>query len=161
MVPDYQVINNPRAFFKKGRVFMVPWPEPGGDFVKEASGPQIILKIRRFVVIRPKATFCLCLPINTYEGQATTKPGVSAQDHAAVVPEGESPRYHANETELQKSAIHIKIENQSTGPVDHMARINFAKVYTVEYNVKVCNVGRIIPDSIWRMDEYFAGCAKT
>jgi hypothetical protein len=155
---DYTVINNPRGFFKKGRVFMVPWPEPGGDFVKDQSGPPVILKIRRFVVIRPKATFCLCLPINTYSGQATTKPGVAAQDHAAVVPESGEAQYHPKEEKLTKTPMIIIVENASTGPISPMARINFAKVYTVEYNVKVRKVGRIASDSIWRMDEYFTEC---
>ena len=139
---------------------MVPWPEPGGDFVKDQSGPPVFVKIRRFVVIRPKATFCLCLPISTYQGQATTKPGVTAQDHAAVVLEGGQPQYHPNEAKLEKSPMFIKVENHSTGQIDPMSRINFAKVYTVEYNVKVRNIGRIIPDSIWRMDEYFAECSR-
>ncbi|CAO2655104.1 Nn.00g101680.m01.CDS01 [Neocucurbitaria sp. VM-36] len=152
---EYMVIKSPRAFFKKGRVFMVPWPEPGGAFVKDQSGPPVLVKIRRFVVIRAKASFCLCLPISTYQGQATTKPGVGVQDHAAVVLEGCEAQYHPNETELRKSPMFIKVENQTTGPIDPMSRINFAKVYTVEYNVKVRNVGRFISDSIWRMDEYF------
>jgi hypothetical protein len=155
---DYTVINNPRGFFKKGRVFMVPWPESGGRLVKDQSGPPVSLKIRRFVVIRPKATFCLCLPINTYSAQATTKPGVVAQDHAAVVPEGGEVQYHSKEETLSKTPMFITVENASTGPISPMARINFAKIYTVEYNVKVRKVGRIVSDSIWRMDEYFTEC---
>jgi hypothetical protein len=155
---DYTVINNPRGFFKKGRVFMVPWPESGGRLVKDQSGPLVSMKIRRFVVIRPKATFCLCLPINTYSGQATSKPGVVAQDHVAVVPEGGDVQYHPKEEALTKTPMFIVVEDPSTGPISPMARINFAKVYTVEYNVKVRKVGRIVSDSIWRMDAYFMEC---
>jgi hypothetical protein len=139
---------------------MVPWPEPGGDFVKDRVGPPVVVKIRRFVVIRPKSTFCLCLPIHTYNGQATTKPGVVAQDHAAVVAENDQVQYLPQEAELAKTPIYIKVENTSTGPIDPASRINFAKIYTVEYNVKVRKVGRIVADSVWRMDQYFAECSK-
>ncbi|OAG17351.1 hypothetical protein CC77DRAFT_287849 [Alternaria alternata] len=155
---DYTVINNPRAFFKKGKVFMVPWPELSGNLVKGQAGPPVMVKIRRLVVIRPKATFCLCLPIHTYSGQATSKPGVAAQDHAPVVSEGGEVIYHENEAKLTKSPMYIKVEKSSTGPVSPMSRLNFAKVYTVEYNVKVRPIGRLIPDSVWRMEEYFMEC---
>ncbi|CAN9173373.1 unnamed protein product [Alternaria sp. RS040] len=155
---DYTVINNPRAFFKKGKVFMVPWPELSGGLVKGQAGPPVMVKVRRLVVIRPKATFCLCLPIHTYSGQATSKPGVAAQDHAPVVSEGGEVIYHENEAKLTKSPMYIKVEKSSTGPVSPMSRLNFAKVYTVEYNVKVRPIGRLIPDSVWRMEEYFMEC---
>ncbi|RYN42241.1 hypothetical protein AA0114_g10562 [Alternaria tenuissima] len=155
---DYTVINNPRAFFKKGKVFMVPWPELSGDLVKGQAGPPVMVKVRRFVVVRPKATFCLCLPIHTYSGQATSKAGVAAQDHAPVVSEGGEVIYHENEAKLTKSPMYIKVEKSSTGPVSPMSRLNFAKVYTVEYNVKVRPIGRLIPDSVWRMEEYFMEC---
>jgi hypothetical protein len=158
---DYQVVQNPRGFFKKGVVFMVPWPEPGGDFVKDRVGPPVVVKIRRFVVIRPKNTFCLCLPIHTYGGQATTKPGINPQDHAAVIAENDDVDYRLpNEAKLDKTPLRIKVENASTGPIDRASRINFAKIYTVEYNVKVWKVGRIVSDSVWRMEQYFTECSR-
>ncbi|CAN9239027.1 unnamed protein product [Alternaria alternata] len=157
---DYQIVQNPRGFFKKGTVFMVPWPEPGGDFVKDRVGPPVVVKIRRFVVIRPKNTFCLCLPIQTYGGQATTKPGVIPQDHAAVVAENDQVKYLPHEAGISKTPLYIKVENASTGPIDPASRINFAKIYTVEYNVKVWKVGRIVSDSVWRMEQYFTECSK-
>ncbi|EAT81124.1 hypothetical protein SNOG_11416 [Parastagonospora nodorum SN15] len=93
--------------------------------------------------------------------KATTKAGVAIQDHAAVVVEGGEEVLHDGEAKLLNSAIFIRVENEAAPPVDPMSRINFAKVYTLEYNVKVRNVGRIIPDSIWRMDEYFVQSTRT
>lgn len=139
---------------------MVPWPEPGGDSLRDHWGPRVFVKIRRFVVIRPRATFCLCLPIHTYQGQATTKPGLSIQDHAAVIEEGQEMIAHEEEEDLTKEPLSIKIENPDVGSVDPMSRINFGKVYTVEYNVKVRNIGRIIPSSIHKMDQYFSECFR-
>ncbi len=137
---------------------MVPWAEPSGDSVSGRYGSHTFIKIRRFVVVRPRPGFCLCLAIHTYQGRATTKPGVRPEDHAAVVAEGEAPRLAPGELPLRKDPMFIKVENDSTGTIDPMSRINFAKVYTVEYNVKARNVGRILSDSIWRMDRYFAQC---
>lgn len=157
---DYQVIMNPRGFFKKGRVFMVPLPEPGGDSLRDQMGPPVFVKIRRFVVVRPRTTFCLCLPIQTYQGQATTKPGVSVHEHAAVVQEGHTATLHPDGETLTKPPISIKLENPKIHEVDPMSRVNFGKVYTVEYNVKVCNIGRLVPESIYRMDRYFSECFR-
>ncbi|KAJ4351131.1 uncharacterized protein N0V89_006470 [Didymosphaeria variabile] len=151
---EFETVNNPKAFFKKGRVFMTPWPEPSGDAIKDQTGPRVSVKIRTFVVIRPQNGHCTCIPINTYQDQGTRKPGVIAKDHAAVVPVGERSTEHPLES-LTKSPIFLKVENLSTGPVDPMSRINFAKVYTIEENVKVRNIGRIVPESIHQMDEYF------
>ncbi|KAL5371839.1 hypothetical protein DPSP01_013954 [Paraphaeosphaeria sporulosa] len=155
-VPDteFEIVHNPKAFFKKGRVFMTPWPEPAGDAVRDQTGPRVSVNIQTFVVIRPQHGHCTCLPINTYGGQGTRKPGVIARDHAAVVAHGDEPPKHSLEP-LTKSPIFLKVENESIGPVDPMSRINFAKVYTVEDNMKVRNIGRIVPESIHRMDEYF------
>ncbi|CAN9140440.1 unnamed protein product [Alternaria alternata] len=95
-----------------------------------------------------------------HSGQGTSKPGIAPQDHVAVVPEGGEVCYHENEAKLTKSPVYIKVEDTSTGPVSPMARLNFAKIFTVEYNVKIRPIGRLIPDSIWRMDQYFMECLK-
>jgi hypothetical protein len=146
---------------------MVPWPELGGPWVKESLGPSeqaeppVKIKIRRLVVIRPRATFCLCLSINTYQGQATTKTGIAVHDHAAVVVEDGEVVLHEREAELQKSPLFIRVENQLAPPISTMSRIDFGKVYTLEYNIKVRNIGRLLPESIRRMDEYFVETSRT
>ncbi|KAG9193987.1 hypothetical protein G6011_04022 [Alternaria panax] len=63
-----------------------------------------------------------------HAGQATSKNGVAAQDHAAVVPEGGEVIYHENEAKLTKSPMYIKVEKALIGLISPMARLNFAKV---------------------------------
>ncbi|KAF2181248.1 hypothetical protein K469DRAFT_589579 [Zopfia rhizophila CBS 207.26] len=147
----YKIVNKPRAFFKKGRVIMVLWPEPDGSPNPQGS---VYLKVRRFVVVRARSTFCLCIPISTYQGQATTKANVAAQDHAPVVPIGGVAQLHPEEHRLTKSPLYIKVEDPSIS-IDLMSRINFAKIYTLEYNIRVRNVGRISSTSIKTLEEYF------
>lgn len=132
----------------------MPWPEPGGECLKDGAGPPVHVEDRIFVVIRPRATYCLCLPVNTYEGQATSKLDLAAQDHAAVVPLGGEAQLHEQEQPLTKSPMFVTIENENVS-VDSMARINFAKVYTIEHGVRVQSIGRIVSDSIWQMEKYF------
>ncbi|KAF2818652.1 hypothetical protein CC86DRAFT_155049 [Ophiobolus disseminans] len=140
---------NPRAFFKKGRVFMTLWAEPRGF-----SG-VVRSEVTWFAVVKPSPRFSICLRIRTYSGQATTKPGVSARDYAAVIPAGGSFTPHFKGEELGKEPIEVKVENTGVS-LDPMSRINFAKPYTVEHNVKIANIGRVVATSVGLLDRYFA-----
>lgn len=86
-------------------------------------------------------------PINTYLKQGTLKNGVNAEHHT-IVYTSIKPEYLNGEWDkgMTKQAIRIdpatprdKLEPQS--------RLNYARVYTVEYNVKVCFIGKVHVDS--------------
>ncbi|KAH8722580.1 hypothetical protein GQ44DRAFT_711686 [Phaeosphaeriaceae sp. PMI808] len=147
--PELALASNPRAFFKKGRVFMTMWAEPKG------FSDDVFLELVRFAVIRPKPTFSICLRISTYNGQATTKPGVTAQDHAAIIQMGGSYSLHTMGEEIDKGPIEVKLEDPKI-TIDPMSRINLAKPYTVEHNIKIRNIGRVVGDSVGLLDQYFA-----
>jgi len=108
----------------------------------------------RFVVLKSYTTYSVCLRISTYSGQATTKAGVVAEHHAAIVPVGGSITPHKN-GEIMDRKIELVVENSSI-TIDSMSRVNFAKPYTVEHNVKVRNVGRLVGESVGRLDDYLA-----
>jgi hypothetical protein len=91
--------------------------------------------------------------MNTYGGQATTKPGVNAQDHAAVYQQGRSFPDTTGEV-LSKQPFPIIVE-ASSETIDSKSRINFNKPYTVEHNIKVMNVGRIAPGYLDLLRQYF------
>jgi len=141
---------------------MMLWAEPRGasslsnldKFTSEWSGEQAFCEVRRFCIIRRKPTYCLCLPISTYSGHATTKPGLVVQDHAVIAPVGGSVQLHPKERQLMKSPLFVIVEDEAVS-IDPMSRINFAKVYTVEYNVKIRRIGRICPDSMKDLEDYF------
>jgi hypothetical protein len=94
------------------------------------------------------------LPISTYHGKATTNTGVSAQDHAAIVPIGTEVQLHPDEQALTKAPVYMKIED-TTVSIDPMSRINFGRVSTLEYNHKVRNIGRVVTESIRMLDKNF------
>jgi hypothetical protein len=131
---------------------MTLWAEP------EGFSDKAYMKIVRFVVVTKKSGHSVCLRISTYDKQATTKAGLNPDDHAAVVPQGTpSGKYtqHWKGETLAKLPLEVKVENSGV-TIDAMSRINFAKPYTVEHNIKVQNVGRVVGESVKRLTEYFA-----
>jgi hypothetical protein len=104
--------------------------------------------------MRPRSSHCLCLPISTYQGKATANTGIAAQDHAAIIPVGSEVRLHPDEQALKKAPLYMKVEDASVS-IDPMSRVNFARVSTLEYNLKVRNVGRVVAESIKLMEEHF------
>ncbi|KAH7348833.1 hypothetical protein BKA65DRAFT_477215 [Rhexocercosporidium sp. MPI-PUGE-AT-0058] len=125
------------------RVFKVLWSEPEGT-----NGTNITTwggsfkKIRRFVIVRNFEGHCLCLPILTYGGRGTLKPGVHSEDHAVVYSDRETgPILLPGET-LSKSPLRME-PNDDSQKLDTTSRVNYAKVYTVEHNVKVFFIGAL------------------
>ncbi|PVH81053.1 hypothetical protein DL98DRAFT_514958 [Cadophora sp. DSE1049] len=150
--------------FKWGRVFKVLWSEPLGSDDKVSGdetdtdveegrgklGAKSFSKVRRFVIIKPMAGHCICLPILTYAGKGVTKTGVHAQHHAPMFNKGGKVVYAKGERE--KGLTRNPIEFEPASPrhkLDGISRLNYAKAYTVEYNVKVWFIGRIARESEW------------
>ncbi|RFU30133.1 hypothetical protein B7463_g6191, partial [Scytalidium lignicola] len=157
----FRVNGRPQRFFKPGRVFMVLWSEPtsapseeGSNYSDIVYGEKVFSEIRRFVVIRDGVGSCICCPIQTYGKRATTKPGARSQDHAAVFAVGEQPQLLQGEDLLHRDPFPIAVEDVNI-KIDPASRLNFAKIYTVEHNVKVRNIGRIDKTHVQRLKDYF------
>ena len=132
---------------------MTLWTEPDGHTGRPFTKPA------RFVVVKSALTFSVCLRISTYSGQATTKPGVIRDQHAPVFRQGYRPEIlpdesQPNEPQLQKP-IEIKLENEEID-VSPKSRINFGKPYTIEHNVKVKNIGRVVGESVRELEYHLA-----
>jgi hypothetical protein len=154
------VISQPARFFQIGRVFKMLWTEPAGETAADTDkeyyhpvgyGQLSFSKMRRFVVVRKRLHSCLCLAISTYGGQGAAKKDSRSQDHAVV--------YSSKDTLPQdirfgKEPISIIIEEPSE-TIDPKSVIDFGRVYTVEHNVKVLNVGRLAGSDKKRLDQYF------
>ena len=116
---------------------------------------QGIFEIRWFAVVRPKASHCICLGISTNNPKTSSSAPALNQDSAAVIPiENTSMEPHIGERSAER-VLYVKVENDSV-LIESESRINFAKPYTVEYNIKVRNVGRVFGDSVGLMERYFA-----
>jgi hypothetical protein len=79
----------------------------------------------------------------TYNGQGVRKRGVHAEHHA-IIYSGKKPVAFRGEKEkgLQMRSIKVTPDNPRH-KLDDASRLNYAKTYTVEYNVKVVSPGTV------------------
>jgi hypothetical protein len=125
------------------------------NFISVGAFEQpVFTKVRRFVVIRKRLHCSLCLPILTYRGQGAAKNGVRAEDHAIVYQAGRPQPLASPDEKLSKDPLGIVLED-SREKLDRMSRIDFGKVYTVQHNLKVVNVGRISSSDMDRLKWYY------
>ena len=80
--------------------------------------------------------------ISTHGGRATTKKGLNQAEHTIVYTGSEIPQKIKGETNLRKDAINI-IPINPKEKLDALSRVNLAKTYPVEHNVKVKEVGKV------------------
>jgi hypothetical protein len=87
----------------------------------------------------------------TYNGQGVNKRGIIAKHHA-IIYSGKRPIAFKGEKEkgLQFRAIRAKLD-AVRDRLDDASRLNYAKQYTIEYNVKVWFIGSIFSDFEWQL----------
>lgn len=96
----------------------------------------------------------LARPISTYGGRGTAKPGLDASSHSIIYMTGGRPTRLSSETGITKEPIQVDPAEKDQ-KLDKMSRVNFAKVYTVEHNIKVMNVGQVSQRSIMHLEAYW------
>ncbi|KAM3068126.1 hypothetical protein ACMFMG_011175 [Clarireedia jacksonii] len=152
--PNYKVHRS--RDFKWGRVLKVLWSEPGGIGRNSIGGTESIRqgpfgqnyyhKVRRFLIVKESQGHCLCLPIMTYGQQGTKKHGVHPSHHAIIYTD--QPRLLQGEDPVRAMKQPVKvIPNGPQHKLDSASRLNYAKVYTVEHNVKVWFIGHLAKES--------------
>ena len=112
---------------------------------------SILLEVFEFEDNHHHSELILNRPINTYNGQGVTKPGLSESDrraHAVIYMTDRQPFCLPEEEKyLTKKPIAVE-KTSSDQKLDPMSRLNFKKCYTIEHNVKVMSVGRVTKDSL-------------
>jgi hypothetical protein len=93
-------------------------------------------------------------PILTYGGKGTTKKGLDPTTHAIIYMSDQNPRRLAAETKMTKEPLAVDAASPDQ-KLDDLSRINFAKIYTVEYNVKIMPVGQVTASSLPYLTSYF------
>ena len=163
-------------FFVVGKVFAMLWHEGAGD---KKHGPlsqvgpykvekydkkggkyreEVFSHIRRMAVVKARHGYCWCIPINTYSYQGVAKKGLSDVDrqaHAIIYMDDTKLAISSKEKGMMfKTPIAVTATN-SEQKLHVMSRINFGKVYSVEWNVKVMPVGRVNAQSMAAFTGYW------
>jgi hypothetical protein len=167
--PRYVKRSDARKFFVVGRVFALLWHENAGegqtgregyiDHTTEGRfGSRVFSHIRRMAVVIERKGYCVCIPIHTYGGQGILKRGLDLKErqaHSIIHASDTNPAAQKEERAvLVKKPIAVTMANKEQ-KLDKSSRINFAKPHTVEWNVKVMNVGRVTPESLPAFKSYF------
>lgn len=138
---------------------------PNSTIVRGRFGERIYSSIRRFVIIRVnraqhfvEAWYVMSSTmedtqfltelsaITTYNNRGVLKPGCNPSEHTIVYSQGYQPKYIAGEYErgMTKTPIEVALGE----PGEYMtpkSRLRFGKSYTIECNVKVRDMGMVIP----------------
>lgn len=153
--PRYRIQRS--SFFVVGRVFAAifyeaayqigeerPFEWSRGSVSSMSSGTSVCEFARRMVVVKVGHGHSLTVPIKTYSGRGLTKRGLTQKDihdHAIIHTESVEPKQVPDEPISNKRPISMRpARTQRLNPA---SRINFAKIYTIEHNSKVMDIGMI------------------
>jgi hypothetical protein len=152
----YRQRRDKAEYFIVGRLFAILWHEnmgitnkrPGPDvqFTRDNRfGEKIFSHIRRMIVVRQRYGYCWCVSINTYGGRGLVgknRSDAEVQSHTIVYESTSRPAMFKEEQGLMtKESIAVDMVPGHT--LDKASRLNYAKVCTVEHNVKVMDIGMV------------------
>ncbi|KAH8727746.1 hypothetical protein GQ44DRAFT_702912 [Phaeosphaeriaceae sp. PMI808] len=177
--PRYRVRTRAEAydFFRQGRVFAMLWAEVAGTSLGNRNGtensrltaypsPAIIdgrfgenvhCNIRRFVVVRVNRHqhFVEACAITTYGNRGVLKPGCNPAEHTIVHLAGILPQPMVGEVERGMTKEPIAITpTEVTEWIHPASRIRLGKIYSIECNVKVCDIGMVVNENKTRLLHY-------
>ncbi|KAF1832449.1 hypothetical protein BDW02DRAFT_529770 [Decorospora gaudefroyi] len=157
-----------KEFFQEGKVFSILFTEPLGSTAAATSyndsvslvklGGQVYTQVRRFIVVRQKREFCFALPIFTYSGKGTKKSGVVVREHAIAYAYGSTPTLLPGEYPLEKDPICIVMTapaNERGSTLSPSSRIYFGIHHPIQYNVKVKDLGYVLPEHVPQLTAYW------
>ncbi|KAG4435135.1 hypothetical protein IFR05_009367, partial [Cadophora sp. M221] len=153
-----------KKFFRRGRVFSTLWTESYDDSMQsendqfrsvvtyEVSYKQrVFSKIRRFVVVKKDDRSCTCLPVTTYDGKGYKKRGINLNHHGLIYSSRDPPRCPDGITKRPLKIVLSKGAEKLVNP----SYLNYGRVYTVETNVKVRDVGELDDASKKLLRQYY------
>lgn len=153
---SYTTPGNPTRFFVPGKVFLAPWVTPAGTTASTRftgsylgeSELQTFSRVRRYIVVRPDSGYCSAIPIVTYGGRGVSKPGINKSEHCIIYTGAHVPNPlieelpSRNESPMQPIPIRVIPDNVAE-KLDPTSRVDFGKVETILYNIKVKAFGNV------------------
>jgi hypothetical protein len=167
--PSYAVRRKDwKSFFRQGRVFSTLWTDAFADITNEseynqfpsvvsyrvAYNERVHSKIRRFVVVKFGDRYCTCLPVTTYNRRGYRKGGIDLNEHGLIYSDKREP---ASIRGIKKKALKVSL-SPGADKLINPSYINYGRVYTVETNVKVKDVGELNSDSRRLLRQYWNEC---
>ncbi|KAF4625912.1 hypothetical protein G7Y89_g12247 [Cudoniella acicularis] len=127
--------------FRPGRVFCTLWTDPTSE--KTNRNQTFISEVMR-------EGCCNCLPVTSYEGRSHKKSGIELNEHGQIYS-------HKRPKEVQgMKKKPLKVILSKTGDaLEDTSLVNYGRIYTVESNVKVLDVGVLDEDSQKRLQRYY------
>lgn len=92
--------------------------------------------------------------ITTHNGHGTVGKLIMQREHSIIYTGEEAPARLPEEKKLNKDPIQV-IPVENAEPLDPLSRINYAKPYPIEHNVKVCEVGMVAPRDVRKINAYY------
>lgn len=99
-------------------------------------------------------------PITTYSSRGAGKRGVDQRAHAIIYTGSHPPEKLATERDMNKSAIRV-VPARADEKLDPKSRVNMGKIYTVEWNTKVKEIGQVEKDSLVKLLAYWKQIINT
>ena len=92
--------------------------------------------------------------ISTHGARGTVGKMMNQKEHGIIFTGGEAPQKLPGEKKLNKDPIEV-IPVDSTQALDPLSRINYAKPYPIEHNVKVREVGKVAQRQVRKLLAYY------
>ncbi|KAG9186218.1 hypothetical protein G6011_02774 [Alternaria panax] len=157
-----------RDFFVVGRVFAMLYSEAAGGTAQAQPNDdaytivrfneRVHTNIRRFVVVGDRHGFVYACGIGTYSGRGALKAGCAPREHTIVYLSGTDPGSCYFPGEYQGGMTKQPLEIIPVDPSIKLrsdSRIRFGKVYPIEKNVKVKDIGQVHPNHIGKLFQYW------
>lgn len=92
--------------------------------------------------------------ISTHNGHGTVGKLMLQREHSIIYTGEEAPKKFPEEKKLNKDPIRV-IPVNSSEALESASRVNYAKPYPIEHNVKVCEVGMVARTDIRKITHYY------
>ncbi|KAK3712763.1 hypothetical protein LTR37_008853 [Vermiconidia calcicola] len=146
----------PSVFFKKGKVFIIPWADPAVDSIEAPvmkSQSAAAPKQRSFVVVHEGSQYCTAVPVVSYGGHGIATPGVRKSHHGIIYTGQSVPRVRSLEAPARGEAGMLPhavrcLPSDKATQLDPMSRIDYGSAYTIDHKIPARAFGQVIEESL-------------
>ncbi|KAK6820353.1 hypothetical protein RU639_007490 [Aspergillus parasiticus] len=150
--PRYKIM--PSSYFEVGKIFSVVWFRESSalasaeeTFLRGTFGEPIASPSKLMVVFKTNSKLSWCFPIGPFNDR-----GADPSKLATICVQGTAPLRRQYEPPITRD--YLEFVPARSGLIFQTSSVNFGKIYSVEHNVKVLEIGRIASGSIAKFMAY-------